>query len=286
MTEEFVTAHFPRNHLIEFGGLPVVEFTQTAATTDLRAELADAVGAGHQLLQPSQESARLSAALADPGSVAWWLEFNPENTCASDAFAVYLDRFLATARTEPVTALVVGGHIEMGTEPQAVVDALVERRDRFPNLRALFLSEIDDDQISDVDDTAVGALAMAFPNLRELTVCLTGGTNFDPIEHSGLRRLVWYSDCLYPEVIASIAGSELPALEYLELWNGETFAESREESEHAAFEALCHTTTLPRLHHLGLRGFTFAEEIAAQLAGTPLRRQLTALRLDTVDQRG
>lgn len=272
--DEIVPVNFPRNHIVEFGGRPVVEFAQSGAIRELRWAVADELG--HDGIDEGWEQRR-AAAVADPASVAWWLEFATET---GEDFASVIDVFAAQVDTRQVGALVVGGELQHGSEPHEAAELLCARHDEFPRLRALFLGEIDDNQIHFVDDIDIGPLPAAFAELTEFTVCLTGGMAFGLTAHSALRRLVLHTGALLPDTVTGIARCDLPELSWLELWNGDDFGETQAEEEAEAFEALFGGgSSLPRLTHLGLRNFTFADDMVEQLAGAPLLPRLETLDL-------
>ncbi|MEV5826509.1 hypothetical protein AB0L25_13120 [Spirillospora sp. NPDC052242] len=316
MTEEIVHTGYPRNQIVEFGGLPVVDALPSRGSWDLRERAAEALarlGAPvPDVLEPDAErdAARLRAALADPGSVAWWL---PLISRTDDRFAYTDDHLRELARRvkgEEVTALVLGGTLDIGQiedyeeEPidaagpplftvpppdgsdeqgddevlAIAVEAMARRAGDFPNLRALYIGEIDDDQRCTCNGVDTALLLGALPNLSEFVMCSLFGLRFQVPEHTGLRRLALQGP-MFPDDVLGLAACRLPALEHLDLWSSEDFSDAQDPDERAALDALFHSDTMPRLRHLGLREFTFVDDMVEQLAASPLVPRLESLDL-------
>lgn len=314
MTEEIVVTDSPRNHIVEFGGLPVVDAMPSRGSWDLRENAAEALrrlGAPvPDVLEPDvgRDAERLRAALADPGSVAWWL---PLISWTDGAFRHADDhlRELAETRGEDVAALVLGGTFDhwrveedarkpiTTPRPQVwlgppgdpyvrdddvvladAVAALTRRAGDFPNLRALFVGEIDDAQRFACAQVDVAPLLEALPELTEFTTCVASALRFRLPEHAGLRRLTFHGLLLEDE-IRGLAACRLPALEHLELWSSEDFSEAQDPGEREALDALFRGGAMPALRHLGLREFTFVDDMVEQLAASPLLPRLESLDL-------
>jgi hypothetical protein len=223
---DIVISTFPRDQIVEFGGLPVLDALPSQSSWYPREDAAAAlermgvpVPAG--LVPDDQNDAeRLAAALADPGSVAWWL---PLVSWADDTFhhaGDHLHWLAERTRGEAITALVIGGTFDHGrvesdaedpvstSRPQIfvtpiggdpyvddddvvlsqAVKALAQRAADFPNLRALFAGEIDDDQIFSGAEVDVAALLEAFPRLEELAMCAQMAVRFRATGHTASAR--------------------------------------------------------------------------------------------------
>ncbi|MFB7371450.1 STM4015 family protein [Streptomyces sp. NPDC056222] len=218
--------------------------------------------------------------LPDAASAAW--RVSGPTYCDSDdeQWEQFFARFLADVDTERVRALIVGGWDEAyETSSAAIVAALVAAKDRLPGLEALFLGDMgfEDCEISWIQQSDVTPLLAAYPALREFGV--RGGSElaFPAVRHSGLRTLVVESGGLGAEVVRGIAGSDLPALEKLDLWLGTD--EYGGDSTVADLEPLFAGTRLPALRHLGLRNSVIQDEIAAAVASAPVVARLDRLDL-------
>ncbi|MEW2357690.1 hypothetical protein [Spirillospora sp. NPDC029432] len=316
MTAEIVTGSFPRDQIVGFGGLPVLDALPSRGSRHLREAAAAALermGAPVPPGLPPDErgdAERLAAALADPGSVAWWLPLVSWNGGAFRHTGDHLRWLAERTRTGAVGALVIGGTFDhgrveadaaepagtprppvrvtpIGGDPYAgddevvlarAVRALAERAADFPNLRALFAGEIDDDQVFHGAEVDAAALLEAFPALEELVMCAHLALRFRATGHRALRRLAFHG-MLEPDEIRGIAASRLPALEALELWSAEDFGDEQDPDERSALDELFGGGTLPRLRHLGLRGFTFIDRMVEQLAGSRMLPRLSSLDL-------
>ncbi|MDT0397351.1 MULTISPECIES: STM4015 family protein [Streptomyces] len=239
------------DHLDRFHGLPVLTFPQAS------------------LPRPLPD---------DPASVAWrvgvGLREDDERT------DVYWDRFVANVPLEEVRALVLGapwfGSDGMG---EYLIEALVELRDRLPRLEALFLGDVhfEESELSWMEQCDVAPVLEAYPGLRELGVRGSNGLGFPVIRHEGLRTLRFETGGLPASVTRNVAASELPNLEYLELWLGDEWYGCDTTLED--LQPFLTGERLPSLLHLGLQNSQFQDEIAAAVAQAPVVARLESLRL-------
>ncbi|MFD7319805.1 STM4015 family protein [Streptomyces sp. NPDC059875] len=218
--------------------------------------------------------------LPDAASVAWRVSAPTYSEPGDEQWEQLFARFLADVDTARVRALVVGGWDEAyETSSAEIVAALVAAKDRLPALEAVFLGDMgfEDCEISWIQQSDVTPLLAAYPGLREFGV--RGGSElaFPAIRHAGLRTLVVESGGLGAEVVRGIAGSDLPALEDLELWLGTD--EYGGDSSLADLEPLLAGTRLPALRRLALRNSVLQDEIAAAVAGAPVVARLDRLDL-------
>ncbi|MGW1274898.1 STM4015 family protein [Streptomyces sp. NPDC002491] len=214
----------------------------------------------------------------EPDAVAWRVgaDVYDSDEKWTDAFA----RFCAAVDTTRVKALIVGAWEEAYEEdPGVVVEALTAARDRFPALRALFLGDMvgEECEISWINQTDVTPLLTAFPALEELGVRGGSGLSFPAVRHGALRRLVIETGGLPAEVVRGVAGSDLPALEHLDLWLGTP--EYGGDSETADLEPILAGARLPHLRHLGLRNSEIQDAVAVAVAQAPVVARLEVLDL-------
>ncbi|MEW2356833.1 STM4015 family protein [Spirillospora sp. NPDC029432] len=242
-------------HLTEFAGLPVAEFASAGA-----------------------------AVRAAPSEVAWAVR-------EEEGFDRDLDRFLRSVDTSQVTHLVVGFWGYDG-DP---VEILAAAGGRLPNLRALFLGDILDQElhISWIRLGDLTPLFEAFPGLERLEVRSGENLNpgeegplFAPMRNDRLRVLRFESGGLPGALVRSVAASDLPALERLDLWLG-----TRAYGGDSTLGDLAPVLTgerLPALRDLGLRNCDFQDEIAAALASAPVvaRLETLGLGMGTLSDRG
>ncbi|MFI7498161.1 STM4015 family protein [Streptomyces sp. NPDC049687] len=216
--------------------------------------------------------------LPDPESVAWRVTSDVYDAAEdwTEAFA----RFCAAVDTTRVKALIVGAWQEAyDSEPTTVVEALVAARNRFPALRALFIGDMvmEECEISWINQTDVTPLLTAFPELEELGVRGGSGLGFPAVSHGALRRLVVETGGLPAEVVRGVGGSDLPALEHLDLWLGTP--DYGGDSEAADLEPILSGARLPNLRHLALRNSEMQDAVAAAVASAPVVARLEVLDL-------
>ncbi|MFJ9625757.1 STM4015 family protein [Streptomyces sp. NPDC101181] len=212
-------------------------------------------------------------------AVAWRLECHFDEEMDFDGV---WQRFLDAVDTTRVRALVIGPWWDGDYSPfDPVLDLLVAHADRFPALRGLFLADVVGEEC-EVSWLPVGDITPAldaFPLLEELTArgCGQEGLELRPVRHTALRALRLESGGLPGEVVRSVAASELPALERLELWFGSTWYGG--DATLADIRPVLSAGTFPRLRHLGLQNSEFQDEIAAAVASAPVVAQLETLAL-------
>ncbi|MFG2944281.1 STM4015 family protein [Streptomyces adustus] len=237
-------------HLQEFHGLPAFDFPEADATT----------------------------ALPEPDAVAWRIT----GSCydAEEEWTAAFERFRSAVDTTRVRALIVGAWSEAyDSAPTDVVEALLAARDRLPALRALFLGDMvyEECEISWINQTDVTGLLTGFPDLEEFGVRGGTGLRLEAFSHTALRRLTVQTGGLPVRVVRGIGGSELPALEHLDLWLGTSWYGA--DTEAADLEPILSGARLPRLRHLALRNSEIQDEVAAAVASAPVVARLEVLDL-------
>ncbi|MFB8775205.1 STM4015 family protein [Streptomyces broussonetiae] len=218
--------------------------------------------------------------LPEAGAVAWRLSVNPYDDDSKEGFGELWDRFLDTVDPSGVRALVVGQWDEpYENDSGMIVRRLVDAKDRLTGLRALFIGdlEMEEAEISWIEQSDVTPVLDAFPLLEELGVRGGTGLRFPAVRHERLRTLSFEAGGLPGEVVRGVAASELPALEYLEMWLG--VAEYGGDATVADLAPILGGGRFPALHHLGLRNSEIQDEIAAAVASAPVVAQLRSLDL-------
>ncbi|MFD8734197.1 STM4015 family protein [Streptomyces sp. NPDC059618] len=239
-------------HLEEFHGLPAFTFPDAG-----------------------DESPRATS-LPSPESVAWRIAVDSYESEEEweDAFA----RFLAAVDTERVKALIVGAWSDAyDSSPDAVITALVAARDRLPALRGLFVADIvmEECEISWIVQGDVSPLLEAFPDLEEFGVRGGNGLVLPAFRHERLRTLTVETGGMPATAVRGVAGSDLPALESLDLWLGTS--EYGGDADIADLEPFFAGTRLPALTRLALRNSEIQDDICAALASAPVVARLTHL---------
>ncbi|WP_316525917.1 STM4015 family protein [Kitasatospora brasiliensis] len=197
-------------------------------------------------------------------------------------FAQLWQSFLRDVDPADVRALVIGPWWDWDKgydSVRPVIEVLTAEARRLPALEALFLAEVtfDECEVSWLVMDDVTPLLAAFPTLTSLTVRGGTGLGLDPVRHDALTTLRIESGGLPAAVVRAVAGSELPALEHLDLWLGvDEYGGDATIDDLAPF---LDGSRLPKLRHLGLANSEFQDEIAAALAHAPVVARLESLDL-------
>lgn len=135
--------------------------------------------------------------------------------------------------------------------------------------------------ITDLYCCDLGALLDAFPALEWLGMVINARhdlTHSGPLRHERLKTLVIPSACMPSAFVARLAEAELPALEGLELWGGDTYYWDDCASTEA-YVPLLTGRRFPHLKRLGLRNHKHSDALAQLLCGAPLLDGLESLDL-------
>ncbi|MFH8381274.1 STM4015 family protein [Kitasatospora sp. NPDC018058] len=211
------------------------------------------------------------------GAVAWRLSLDYD---AAQDFGQLWQSFLKSVDPAGVRALVIGPWWQNGYVPvRDTVEAMAAEAGRLPALEALFLGDVtfDECEISWMEMDDVTPLLTVFPQLTSLAV--RGGMDLCilPVRHERLRSLRFESGGLPATVVRAVAGSELPALERLELWLG--VGDHGGDTTLDDLAPFLDGSRLPKLRHLGLANSDIQDEIAAALAHAPVVARLESLDL-------
>lgn len=156
---------------------------------------------------------------------------------------------------------------------------LVAVRERLPNLKALFLSELtgDECEISWIEHGDVSPIFDAYPNLEHFQIRGCGSLSMGKLSHSTLKRLAIESGGLSAEVVREVAAADLPQLEHLELWLGTSLYGG--DATVDDIKAVLLSEGYPQLHYLGLRNCEILDDVVAVLVRSPLIERLSVLDL-------
>lgn len=237
-------------HITKFGGLPVVEYSRE---TELPTTVLPAV--------------RLS------------LDWDAVNN--GETFTDLIASLLDHPSCPEIRAMIIGdwGEAGAGTDSSVVVEALVNGRDRLPNLKALFLGEmtVEEAEISWIMQSDVSPLFEAIPQLEELWLRGGSGLSLGRPQHANLRVLVIETGGLSRNVVHEVASADLPKLEHLELWLGD--AGYGNDIDLDTLRTLLVPGKFPLLRSLGLRDDCNADLTAALIAEVGLQPSIEVLDL-------
>lgn len=220
-----------------------------------------------------------AAGLPAPESVAWRISVDPYEE-PEETFQDAWGRFLATVDPSRVRALIIGQWGEAyDNDSGFLVDLMVAAADRLTSLEAVFLGDITPEQqeISWIEQSDVTPVLGAYPALEEFGVRGGTGLRFPAVRHERLRTLSFEAGGLAGTVVRGVGASELPALEYLEMWLG--VQEYGGDATVADLAPVLASGRFPKLRHLGLRNSEIQDEIAAAVASAPVVAQLRSLDL-------
>ena len=238
-------------HATEFAGMPVVEWEP-----------------GTRLVDPANNAYRVSLSYDESeGGASWEEKFKA---------------LLADPGAREVKALVVGvwGDLSGPLEGSSkTVEALAAASGRLPGLRALFLGDIvsEEHEISWIQQSLVLPIFTAYPELEHFRVRGGEGLRFGTFRHERLKSLVVESGGLDASVVRDITSSELPSLEHLELWLGDSNYGATAEIVDLA--PIFTGRLFPKLSYLGLRDSELSDAIAVAVAHSPVIEQLRVLDL-------
>ncbi|CAL9525475.1 hypothetical protein SUDANB121_03942 [Nocardiopsis dassonvillei] len=275
-----------RDHITEFGGLPVVDFPSW-----------EVMRASEYPVRDDWAPPSAAPALPAAGSAAWRLrtDFSPlvwrtgedgetgrVRLPALETVTGYLERFFAEVAVEEVGALILGNlpGRDHDTLMDGVLRFLREHAGRLAGLHSLFVGEIvqEERDISWIEEYDVAGLVGALPRLRHLTV--RGGTDGCGIgfgRHEHLEELVVQSGGLDPDFLEQVVGLDLPALRNLELWLGSP--EYGGGATPGDLAPVLSGEALPRLERLGVRNTEGLDDWIPALADAPVTARVRELDL-------
>lgn len=229
-----------------------------------------------------------------PNEVAWRLEAEiiPWDDLSAEevweAFIRYVD-------VSKVYALSLGYGFYFpddlrGIGPDGVAELLSGHADRLPNLRALYLADVEPAlaELSWIEQGNISPILSAFPRLQELGVRGAAGLEaidnrggsslkITPIRHDGLKVLRLENGGMPREVLDGLFRCEFPNLNYLDLWMGSEFY-GRTATE-VDLEPLLNGTAFPSLRHMGILNSDKQDDIAKAVSSSAVVARLDSLGL-------
>jgi hypothetical protein len=214
--------------------------------------------------------------IADPIDTVYklWSDYDVEE----DTLAL-LQHFLADPNAIKVTSLIIGVWSYESESNQPVVELLTNNSHKLPNLSALFLGDIveEEAQISWIVQSNLSALLQAYPQLEYLQVKGNDGLSFGEMKLDRLKTLIIETGGLSLTVAKEVFQAQLPALEHLELWLGTPNYGGDITPEDLA--PLLAGSLFSQLSYLGLRDSEIADRVAVAVANAPIVQRLKTLDL-------
>lgn len=219
--------------------------------------------------------------IADPINEAYALRSEYFSSDGEKNITQKIAELLDDPNVGKLEALVIG----MWNEPYdnssgSIVDGLAEAKNRFTNLKAIFIGDMisDDCEISWIIQSDISPILRAYPKLEILQVRGGGCLAFNPpVRHDNLKALVVETGGLSRITVDEICSMNLPALEHLEIWfgsanyGGDTWIEN--------VKPILEDLIFPNLNYLGLRNSEFADEIAHAIINSSLLNSISILDL-------
>jgi hypothetical protein len=214
--------------------------------------------------------------IADPINTVYRLWFDYE---AEENTLTLLEHFLADPNAIQVTSLIIGVWNYECESNQPLVELLTSSSHKLPNLSALFLGDIieEESQISWIVQSNLSAMLQAYPQLEYLQVKGNDGLSFGEMKLNCLKTLIIETGGLSITVAQEVFQAQLPALEHLELWLGTPDYGGDITPEDLA--PLLDGSIFPQLNYLGLRDSEIADQIAISVANAPIVQRLKTLDL-------
>jgi hypothetical protein len=185
---------------------------------------------------------------------------------------------LNSPSVEQIPALVIGmWHYEETVK--YIVDALVANKAKFPNLKALFVGDItqEENEISWIKQDNLSPLWSAFPNLEYLTIRGGDGLQLGDLNLPRLKSLRIEAGGLTGEVVRTVGEAALPELESLVLWLGTSGYGGSVTI--ADLQSFYECSGKPKLRYLGLCDSEIANQVAEFIATAPVLQRLETLDL-------
>lgn len=216
--------------------------------------------------------------ISDPEKIVYRVKvsYDDESTTIGDM----IEAFSRDPQAGKVKALVIGQfNFELSESTDDVVDKLVELKDIFKDLKALFIGDItvDECEMSWIQQTDINPILKAWPALEYLQVRGGEGLTFDKLQHDQLKTLIIETGGMPPNVIQELCEARLPNLERLDLWLGSD--NYGFDSTVNDFVPILSGKLFPKLTHLGLMNSEIQDEIAIAVTEAPVLQQLKTLDL-------
>lgn len=213
-------------------------------------------------------------------------EYDDEQTIGD-----YLAQLLEQPGADAIEALVIGLWSENGeafeVTPQVGIELLVSRREKLPNLKALFVGDIvsEENEMSWINQGDMSAIWGAFPKLERFAARGGNGLRLGKINHRALKSLAIQTGGMPAPLLREALDADAP-LEHLELWLGSE--DYGGNTSVADLHGLLDGRLFPSLRSLGLRNSEYSDEIAEALAASAIidRIETLDLSLGTLSDRG
>jgi hypothetical protein len=191
-----------------------------------------------------------------------------------------IEQFAEMAHAPDVHELIIGQWAQdSDSGPTELVNKLVELKDTFTNLKALFIGDItyEELEISWIGQGDLSPLLAAYPKLELFQIRGGADLSLSTLNHANLKTLIIQTGGLPPNVVNDVSNAQLPNLEKLEMWLGSD--NYGFDSKIEDFETIINGGKFPKLTYLGLKNSMIQDDIAIKVAQSPILDQLETLDL-------
>ncbi len=198
--------------------------------------------------------------------------YNPEESIIDQ-----LDRLANLPDAGKIDTLVIGAwEAAYDNSPDFILEKLIELKNEFKSVKHLFVGDMtyEESEISWIIQGTYTDFWQHFPDLE--TFGVRGGNllKLGKIDLPKLKHIVIETGGLGADVIDDLNKSDLPNLEYLELWLGTSDYGSTVEVSHLKPILNC---KFPKLTYLGLKNYYLADDMAKALKEAPTLEGLNIL---------
>lgn len=163
-----------------------------------------------------------------------------------------LDKILEDESLSEYKQIVIGCWDYECEDCSALVEGIIENKDKFAQLEGLFWGDIDQEEqeVSWIEQTDLAPLLEVMPKLKDLKIKGTNGLRLGQTSRPELRSLEIISGGLSSEVVEDILASDFPNLEKLILYVG--VEDYGFEDDIEIFRPLFSKERFPKLTYLGI----------------------------------
>lgn len=177
------------------------------------------------------------------------------------------DQLLSDSKVSMIQGLVLGAWEDCSeNQIQIFLDRLVEKKASFPQLKALFVGEMDCEEceMSWINQGSYDQVVASFPDLEHLQIRGGTGLSLPVFSHGGLKKLIIETGGMDANILQNLVESKLPNLVHLELWLGT--GEYGWTGQEADIFPFLNPETFPSLKYLGLCNSDITDGIAEMIA--------------------
>lgn len=162
---------------------------------------------------------------------------------------------------------------------QAVIDGIIENKEKFAHIKSLFMGDMDYEQceVSWIIQGNYSKLWEALPNLKELTIKGSTGLELGEIAHENLEKLEIICGGLGSDVIEQIMNAKLPNLKKLNLYLGSDGYGF--DGDEKTIENLLKNSDFPKLEYLGINDSEIQDEVTKVVLNSKYMSQISTLDL-------